>query len=458
VSLVLAQISDERIEAVCGPSQAFWLCEATYRATENQLLARIAGTANIGLRILVIIVVAFLVTRLARAGVRRFAAGMEKRIHQRLARSEARGTLTDTEQYRKRRLQRLHAITGVMQGLRGRWSGSSPCSPSWTSFGISLQPVLAGAGLLGIVVGFGAQQFVRDVLAGIAMLIEDQYGVGDWINVDGEIGQVERVGLRTTSFRDLDGIQWHVLNGYIQRVGNLSQEWGRMTFDIPVALDTDVPTAKAVITRVATELTEDPVWSKDIIGPHEIWGVQDFGPEGIKIRCVIPTRPMANWDIKRQMRERINHAFNEAGIRQPGVLTDIGGREDARYAVRHLADDEVARRPATRPGPGRRGRAAGAPDRGGAIGTSAHARCAPGTPRPSCGSSAAPSPARTDCLSSRRASADSRADPVGRLGRRGGQVAGDRGDYRGQAARTPAACGITAWTCRWSTATVVSRQ
>ena len=353
MSLVLAQISDERIEAVCGPSQAFWLCEATYRATDNQVLARIAGTANIGLRILVILVVAFVVTRLARTAVRRFAGGMEKRIHQRLARGEARGTLTDTEQYRTRRLQRLHAITGVMQGVAGALIWIIAVLAIVDAFGVSLQPVLAGAGLLGIVVGFGAQQLVRDVLAGIAMLIEDQYGVGDWINVDGEIGQVERVGLRATSFRDLDGVQWHVLNGYIQRVGNLSQEWGRMTFDIPVALDTDVPTAKAVITRVATELTEDPVWSKDIIGPHEIWGVQDFGPEGLKIRCVIPTRPMANWDIKRQMRERINHAFNEAGIRQPGVLTDVGGREDARYAIRHLAEeDESDRHPRHGPVPG----------------------------------------------------------------------------------------------------------
>jgi moderate conductance mechanosensitive channel len=350
VALVLAQISDERIEAVCGPSQAFWLCEAVYRQTGNQVLARVAGTANIALRIVVIVVVAFLVTRLARGAVRRFAAGMEKRINQRLARGEARGTLTDTEQYRTRRLQRLHAITGVMQGVAGALVWIIAVLAIVDAFGISLQPVLAGAGLLGIVVGFGAQQLVRDVLAGIAMLIEDQYGVGDWINVDGEIGQVERVGLRATSFRDLDGIQWHVLNGYIQRVGNLSQEWGRMTFDIPVALDTDVPTAKAIIARVATELGEDPVWSKDIIGPHEIWGVQDFGPEGLKIRCVIPTRPMANWDIKRQMRERINHAFNQAGIRQPGTLTDVGGREDARYAVRYL-EDEGARRPRHGPVP-----------------------------------------------------------------------------------------------------------
>jgi moderate conductance mechanosensitive channel len=330
---LLAQVTDAHVESVCGPSQAFWMCEAVLRATENDMLARLAGVANSVLRIALILVLAFLATRATRKAVRRFANRMERRINERLERNEARGVLPHAESYRDRRLRRLQAITGVAQGVAGALIWMIAILAVIDALGISLQPVLAGAGLLGIVVGFGAQQLVRDVLAGIAMLIEDQYGVGDWIDVDGEIGQVERVGLRATSFRDLDGVQWHVLNGYIQRVGNLSQEWGRMTFDIPVALGTDVPTAKAVISRVATELTHDPVWKKDIIGPHEIWGVQDFGPNGLAIRVVIPTRPMANWDIKRQMRERINQAFVQVGIRQPGQLVDLAGRNDGAPAV-----------------------------------------------------------------------------------------------------------------------------
>jgi moderate conductance mechanosensitive channel len=347
VTGLLAQVPAERTAAVCGESQAFWICELTMQATGgNEFLARLAGAANVVLRVALIVVLAYLITRLARAAVRRFAMRMEQRINQRLERNQSRGNLPDAEQYRTRRLQRLHAIKGVLQGVAGVFVWAIAILAIIDAFGVSLQPVLAGAGLLGIVVGFGAQQLVRDVLAGIAMLIEDQYGVGDWINVDGEIGQVERVGLRATSFRDLDGVQWHVLNGYIQRVGNLSQEWGRMTFDVPVALDTDVPAAKALISRVAAELVEDPVWSKDIIGPHEIWGVQDFGPDGLKIRVVIPTRPMANWDIKRQMRERISHAFQQAGIRQPGTLTDVGGRPDRHHPVRHAtAEAERAARP-----------------------------------------------------------------------------------------------------------------
>ena len=328
------------------------LCEFLLDLTGNELIARAAGVVEVVLRIVAIIVLAVALAALARRAINRSSKNMERRIEARLTRGEERGTL-DRQRFRLRRFQRLAAITGVVRGAVQVLIWFVAVLSVISVFGISLQPVLAGAGLFGVLIGFGAQQLVRDVLAGIAMLIEDQYGVGDWIEVDGRIGQVERVGLRATSFRDLDGIQWHVLNGYIQRVGNLSQEWGRMTFDIPVALDTDVPAAKALIARVATELTEDPVWSKDVIGPHEIWGVQDFGPEGLKIRCVIPTRPMANWDIKRQMRERINHAFNQAGIRQPGRLTDVGGREDARYAVRHLAEeDEADHRPRHGPVPG----------------------------------------------------------------------------------------------------------
>jgi small conductance mechanosensitive channel len=190
---------------------------------------------------------------------------------------------------------------------------------------IDLRPILAGAGLAGIVIGFGAQQLVRDVLSGIAMLIEDQYGVGDWIEVDGRIGQVERVGLRATSIRDLDGIVWHTLNGHVQQVGNLSQEWSRSLLDVPLALDSDVPAAKAIIHKVASDLAADPVWGDDIIGPPEIWGVQDFGPEGLSIRLVMPTKPMANWDINRQLRERLHRAFSQANIRMQGRLVEVGG-------------------------------------------------------------------------------------------------------------------------------------
>ncbi|MEX2503451.1 MAG: mechanosensitive ion channel domain-containing protein [Egicoccus sp.] len=324
--MVLAQAS-QQLDEVCGVGEDLeigFVCEVLFRVTGNDLVARGGGIVTAGVRLLLILIVAWVATRLARAAISRFGTGMEKRIQARLERGERRGTL-DVASYRVRRFQRLHAITGVMRGVAGVVIWTIAVFAVLQTLRIDLRPILAGAGLLGIVIGFGAQQLVRDVLAGIAMLIEDQYGVGDWIEVDKRIGQVERVGLRATSIRDLDGIVWHTLNGHVQQVGNLSQEWSRSLLDIPLALDSDVPAAKAIIHKVATDLAADPVWGDDIIGPPEIWGVQDFGPEGISIRLVIPTKPMANWDINRQMRERLHRAFGQARIRMQGKLVEVGG-------------------------------------------------------------------------------------------------------------------------------------
>ncbi len=328
------------------------LCELLFRATSNQTLAQFAGLIGTLLRIVIIVVVAFLVTRLARRLVVRFASTMESRIAARVVRDEAKGTL-DRERYKSRRFQRLQAITGVARGVVGFFVWLIALLMIISALGISLQPLLAGAGLLSVVIGFGAQQLVRDVLAGIAMLIEDQFGVGDLIDINGRVGIVERVGLRATAFRDIDGVQWHVLNGSFDQAGNLSQEYGRSALDVPVALDADVPTAKAIIYKVASELAQDPVWGQDIIGEPEIWGVQSYGPEGLTIRVVMPTKPMSNWDINRQMRERLHHAFTTARIRMPSHLVDIGGQSMS-YPLLSRDDSSPATDPALRTDPRRR--------------------------------------------------------------------------------------------------------
>jgi moderate conductance mechanosensitive channel len=323
--VTLAQGAEQQTVCGRGPDDdPDLLCELLLDWTGNEFVARAAGTIEILLRVALLLLLAYVLTRLVRGAISRFGRSMERRIEARLDRGERQGTL-DVDRYRIRRFQRLNAAVGVLRGVAGAVVWSIALFAILDAIGVPLQPILAGAGLAGIVLGFGAQQLVRDVLAGIAMLVEDQYGVGDWIEVEGRIGQVERVGIRATSFRDLDGIMNHVLNGYLQRVGNLSQEWSRSLLDIPLALDSDVPTAKAIIHKVATELREDPVWGSDIIGPPEVWGVQDFGPDGLSIRLVMPTKPMANWDINRQMRERLHHAFELAGIRMQGRLVEVGG-------------------------------------------------------------------------------------------------------------------------------------
>jgi len=335
--LILAQVTEAE---VCGEGpDARWLCLMVFRSTENDVLARGAGGVATLLVIVGIIVLAFIVARLLRRVVSRIAGRMEVRIEERLAQAVESGAITDTQKFRTRRLQRLKAITGVLRGVVATFVWLTALLWIIAELGIRLQPILAGAGLIGIIIGFGAQQLVRDVLAGIAMLIEDQYGVGDWIEVDGIIGEVERVGLRSTAFRDIDGVVHHVLNGYIQRVGNLSKEWARATYDVPLALDVDIPTARAVIHQVATELAEDPVWGRDILDTPEIWGVQDFGPDGVQIRVSFRTKPLRNWDIKRQLRERLRLAFEDAGIRMPSQLIELSGQRMGYPFMTHEVDD-----------------------------------------------------------------------------------------------------------------------
>jgi small-conductance mechanosensitive channel len=339
--MLLAQTG---LDAACGAEERDWLCVLVFETTRNEPLARVAGAGSILVQVVLVVVVAYVATWLLRRWVARFGARMERRIQGRLDRAIARGAISDDARYRTRRMQRLHAITGVLRGVIGVVVWLVAILLILSAFNVPLQPILAGAGLFGIVIGFGAQQLVRDVLAGIAMLIEDQYGVGDWIEVDGKFGQVERVGLRSTAFRDIDGVVHHVLNGYIQRVGNLSQEWARATFDVPVALDADIGAAKALIHKVASDLASDAVWSEDIIGDPEVWGVQELGPQGVRIRVVIPTKPLRNWDVQRQLRERLKFAFDQAHIRMPSQLVDLGGQAAGYPVLQDGRDGEPATR------------------------------------------------------------------------------------------------------------------
>ncbi len=341
--LIIAQVTEAE---VCGEGpEARWLCQLVFRSTENDLLARGAGGIATVLVVLAIVVGAGVVAWLLGRFVSRFGMRMERRIEERLVRAQHLGAITDATRYRDRRLQRVKAVTGVMRGVIATVVWIAAILWVIAELGFRLQPILAGAGLVGIVIGFGAQQLVRDVLAGIAMLVEDQYGVGDWIEVDGVYGIVERVGLRSTAFRDIDGTVHHVLNGYIQRVGNLSKEWARATYDVPVALDADIPAMKALIHKVATDLAEDPVWGEDIIGPAELWGVQEFGPDGVLIRVSLPTRPLRNWDVKRQLRERLKFAFDRANVRMPSRLIELGGQRVGYPFLTHEVEEEAPRPP-----------------------------------------------------------------------------------------------------------------
>ncbi|RYI98678.1 MAG: mechanosensitive ion channel family protein, partial [Actinomycetales bacterium] len=183
--------------------------------------------------------------------------------------------------------------------------------------GVNIAPLLTGAGILGVALGFGAQTLVKDFLAGIFMIMEDQFGVGDVVDMGEASGTVEAVGLRVTRLRDVNGTVWYVRNGEVLRVGNQSQNWARTVLDITVTYDADLAQVQRILADVAHTLYEEPALQGIIIEEPEVWGVERFDKDGAVVRVVLKTAPLEQWTVARTMRQRIKASFDEAGIRIP---------------------------------------------------------------------------------------------------------------------------------------------
>lgn len=247
-----------------------------------------------------------------------------------------------------RRRQRLDALSALLD--------SGLAFVVWTvalftvlnlTFGISLAPLLAGAGILGLALGFGAQDLVKDFISGIFMMIEDQYGVGDVVDVGEATGVVEKVSLRTTRLRDVTGTVWHVPNGEIRRVGNLSQEWSRALLDIGVAYGADIDKAAEVIKQVADGMAAEETYQALFLAEPEVWGVESLADSTILIRLVIKTQPGEQWAISRELRRRIKLALDDAQIEIPFPQRTVWIRteEEAPASPEHsraLSEETVA--------------------------------------------------------------------------------------------------------------------
>lgn len=184
--------------------------------------------------------------------------------------------------------------------------------------GINLAPLIAGAGVLGVAIGFGAQDIVKDFLSGVIMLVEDQFGVGDVIDAGEAVGVVEEVSLRTTRIRALDGTVWHVPNGSISRVGNMTQEWSRMVIDVGVAYETDVDQAIELLHGVLERFQQRPEVQEQLLGePMEIWGVNDLADSSVAIRVVAKTVPGQQWALGRLFRQVVKQELDAAGVEIP---------------------------------------------------------------------------------------------------------------------------------------------
>lgn len=182
---------------------------------------------------------------------------------------------------------------------------------------INIAPVLAGAGIAGLAIAFGAQGLVKDVFAGIFILIEDQYSKGDVISIAGVAGLVEDFNLRRTILRDLDGIVHYVPNGEIRVTSNLSKEFARVNLNVSVAYGEDIDAAIEVINRVGQELAADPRFSEDVLEAPQVLRVDELGESGIAIKVLGVTARLRQWDIAGELRRRIKRAFDEEGIEIP---------------------------------------------------------------------------------------------------------------------------------------------
>jgi small conductance mechanosensitive channel len=252
------------------------------------------------LEILLIVVIAWLASRLGARVAKRLMRSLSSRS--RLEALSPRASL------------RVETIGALVASL---WRGAVWIIAVLTILGvlgINLTPILAGATVIGAALGFGAQSLVRDFLSGFFIIAEDQYGVGDAIAVGDTKGTVEEVSLRITRLRGVDGTVWYVPNGEVRRVGNTSIQWSRALVDIVLPYRTDVDRATTVIAAEGSAVAADPDWSSMCLGPPEVWGVDSMDQDSITIRLVVRTTTSQKDTVARVMRGRITARLQREGI------------------------------------------------------------------------------------------------------------------------------------------------
>jgi moderate conductance mechanosensitive channel len=215
----------------------------------------------------------------------------------------------------ERRRQRAEALGSVLRSLASVTIFSVALMMVLAELGVNLAPLLASAGIAGIALGFGAQNLVKDFIAGLFMLLEDQYGVGDVVDVGEISGTVEAVGLRITTIRDGRGVLWYIRNGEIVRVGNRSQGWAMVVVDVPVGF-AGVEEATEVLQTAATALADDPEFAADLLEAPKVLGVEQINLDGAVVRTTAKTSSEAQWRVARELRRRLSEALESAGITQ----------------------------------------------------------------------------------------------------------------------------------------------
>ncbi len=304
-------------QPACATEAGTW-CARFYQWTSNDFLARSADTiVGVGFKIVLILALAFLARFLLHRLVNRVVDGAAN------ARLPRRRTADLAPAAPVRRAQRARTVGSVLRSTISVIVLSIAAIMVLSEFGVALGPILASAGIVGVAVGFGAQNLVRDFLSGMFMLLEDQYGVGDIVDLGEASGVVEAVGLRITTLRDINGTVWYVRNGEILRVGNKSQGYAVAVIDVPVAHSADIAEAVALLGHVATERVAVEDIAASVLEPVEVLGVERVGPEGVTLRMTVKVAPGQQWAVQRAINAAVTDAFDDALVPRPGLLPPI---------------------------------------------------------------------------------------------------------------------------------------
>ena len=253
-------------------------------------------------RLLLILIISFVVQRIA-----------SKAITQTLKLATVRDKGEDKEEFQ----QRVDTLAGVFAATVGIGIWGLTGFIVLSELGINIAPLLTGAGIAGLAVGFGAQNFVRDIIAGVFIILENQYSTGDVVRIAGTSGLVEKVTLHNTILRDLDGVVHHIPNGEITVASNYTQEYSKVNLNIEVAYETNLDKAIEVINKVGQELEKNKKFGEMIKEAPSVLRVDKLGESGIEIKIVGVTKPMKQWDVTGELRKRLKEAFDKEGIEIP---------------------------------------------------------------------------------------------------------------------------------------------
>jgi moderate conductance mechanosensitive channel len=302
------------------PTSGGDLCRLVEDSTHNAWLARASNWLIAKpLSILALVLIGLIIRWLLHRAIDKItAAAAEGPLPSVIARGRLPQLFNDpSSAAAQRREQRATTMGGLLKSISTGVIAVIVLFMVVAQLGYNIAPLIASAGIVGLALGFGAQSLVKDFLGGIFLILEDQYGVGDSVNLGTASGTIEAVGLRVTRLRDVNGTVWYVRNGEILAVGNMSQEWARTVLDVPVAFSADLGRVREVLQEVAHGVWEDPEYRPDILEEPEVWGVERWDPDGVVMRLVVKTAPLQQWSVARELRERVKDRFDAEGIEIP---------------------------------------------------------------------------------------------------------------------------------------------